>query len=531
MLTTLTWLDIALIALAALLTSGVIAFATRKPRVVANLLPVGTSSPNCDSVQSFDFDLSGNLTCSNESAAALLADLGLLSPDWGQFRSIFNERFPGLPGGLTASDKSRLTVISSCSIADPMELELERHAKGISVNLRNRIKGPQSSASELHLALSSLNELDLIRAVSEKAPFPIWQSFPDGAIGWANTCYKSLDVSVTRKPDQSGAPLFSLPEVTTDSAKPVRISLKDTENNRTYWFDVSRRTFAEGHLNFAMDIHAVVNAESAQRNFVQTLAKTFAHLATGLAIFDRNRQLVLFNPSLIDLTELRPEFLTARPNLFSFFDQLRDKQVMPEPKSYASWRERIADVVSAASDDNFSETWHLPNGLTYRVTGRPHPDGAIAFLFEDISAEISLTRRFRSEADVTRSALDALEDGLAIFNAAGFIQQSNRAMAAFVGLEDVQAAEGMSVQDITRLWQKKCRPSPAWGDVRDFVSGNAERETWAANLRHKDGRFFNLQVAPLASGATLVTLSMRVTDPSKIDPKARKPKQSSTVAA
>ncbi len=207
--------------------------------------------------------------------------------------------------------------------------------------------------------------------------------------------------------------------------------MKDPAHNRTHWFDVTRQSLEDGHLYFATDVHAVVNAETAQRNFVQTLAKTFAHLATGLAIFDRNRQLVLFNPSLFDLTELRPEFLTARPNLFSFFNQLRDNQIMPEPKNYASWRERIADVIFAASDDNFSETWHLPNGLTYRVTERPHPDGAIAFLFEDISAEISLTRRFREEADVTRSALDALDHSIAIFNRAGYLQQHNAAMLEF----------------------------------------------------------------------------------------------------
>jgi len=53
----------------------------------------------------------------------------------------------------------------------------------------------------------------------------------------------------------------------------------------------------------------------AQRNFVQTLTKTFAQLSIGLAIFNRERQLVLFNPALIDLTALPADFLTGRPHL------------------------------------------------------------------------------------------------------------------------------------------------------------------------------------------------------------------------
>lgn len=525
MLTTLTWIDLLTVILAALLTAGGLMIAARFSKSheqdADRSTPPASVQPLC-----FEFDLSGQLACTNEDGADLLADLGICNPDWTQFRAQFVDRFPGLPGGISAADKSRVTVLAPCSIADPMELELERHKNGISITLQARAHNPVLAVNDLHIALSNLNDLDLIRAASEHAPFPIWQSFPDGAVGWSNAHYRTLDARIVRKPSDTVTSLFTLPEDSTETEKPVRTSLKDTAHNRVFWFDVSRRPFKDGHINFAVDIHAVVNAESAQRNFVQTLAKTFAHLATGLVIFDRTRQLVLFNPSLIDLTELRPEFLTARPNLFSFFDQLRDNQVMPEPKNYASWRERIADVISAASDDNFSETWHLPNGLTYRVTGRPHPDGAIAFLFEDISAEISLTRRFRGEADVTRSALDALESGIAIFNASGFLQQSNHAMALFLGLGEAGPSEQMTIHDITRIWQTKCRPSPAWGEVRDFISGDSEREAWSTELRRKDGQQFTLQISPLTSGATLVTLSARARDA------AMKPKSpSSTVAA
>ncbi len=526
MITTLTWLDLLTVIVAATATAGCALLAARysqsqKQPTASTRIERSTSQTYC-----FDYDLTGVLVCTNDSGATLLADLNLHDADWGLFRKHFGARFPGLPGDISASDKPRMNVLSSCSIADPLELEIERHKRGVSLCLRARSYSPATATSELHLAFSNLKDLDLIRAVSEEAPFPIWQSFPDGAIGWSNKHYNLLDARIARRSGDTSAPLFALPEAVNGNTQPVRISLKDTEHNRTYWFDVSREPFKDSYLNFAVDIHAVVNAESAQRNFVQTLAKTFAHLATGLAIFDRNRQLVLFNPSLIDLTELRPEFLTARPNLFSFFDQLRDNQVMPEPKNYASWRERIADVISAASDDNFSETWHLPNGLTYRVTGRPHPDGAIAFLFEDISAEISLTRRFRSEADVTRSAMDAMESSLAIFNAAGFLHHSNRAMKTLLDLDESALLEPQTVHDITRIWQNRCRPSPVWGEIRDFISGDSERETWTAELRRKDGQRLSLQVSPLVSGATLVTLSELATDPAALS----KPK-SKTVAA
>ena len=126
---------------------------------------------------------------------------------------------------------------------------------------------------------------------------------------------------------------------------------------------------------YALNVDTVVNAEIAQRNFVQILTKTFAHLSIGLAIFNRDRQLALFNPALVDLTDLPAEFLTGRPTIMCFFDRLRDNRTMPEPKNYANWRARVGTVVAAASDGSFRETWALPDGRTFRVTGRPHPDG------------------------------------------------------------------------------------------------------------------------------------------------------------
>ena len=109
-----------------------------------------------------------------------------------------------------------------------------------------------------------------------------------------------------------------------------------------------------------MDVTEIVRAQQAQKNFVQTLTKTFATLSIGLAIFDRNRQLMLFNPALIDLTTLPADFLSARPNLLTVFDKLRDNQIMPEPKNYATWRERLAILVAAVTEGTYTEIWIYP---------------------------------------------------------------------------------------------------------------------------------------------------------------------------
>jgi len=481
---------------------GVLLLRWRSP---GNKDPQSTDgSPNRSQALCIDFDPDGAFVLANEPADRFLHDIDLEAADWGRLRAELLPRFPGLPARITATDKASLKKYDAISPADPAQLTIETHPGGLTVQLYPEHSCELSLASDAHRVFAQLGDLEPMRAACEDAPYPIWQTLPSGRIGWANRAFWRLDTDVPRNELDKNAPLFQLPDKRVHGV-PDRVSVRDSENNRTYWYDVSSQPCGESALNFAYDIKDVIKAESAQRNFIQTLAKTFAQLSTGLAVFDRQRQLVMFNPALLDLTRLSPEFLTMRPTLFALFDELRNKQVMPEPKDYGNWRERIADVITAASDGTFSETWSLPTGQTFRVNGKPHPDGAIAFLFEDISAEIALTRRFRGEMEVTQSALNALEDGIAIFSPTGQMVQCNQAMMLEWNIPQATDDAVLSITDLTRIWQKKCQPSPIWGDMRDCVASGPERASWTAEVALKTGNLVDVQVSPIASGSSLVT--------------------------
>lgn len=465
----------------------------------------------------FEFDGKGQFLHSNEAGHDLLASLHLEGAEWPQFRAAMLGRFPALPARVTACEKPSYRVFDAASPVDNMQIGLEAHELGVSVQMAPALDNDICNSGEVHKILSNLSDLDALRAASENAPYPIWVTQTGGNISWCNAAYERLDAQISRNASAPDAPLFTLPE-TKQTDRPERISIRDTDRNRTYWFDVLTRSTGQDQMHFAFDVHAVVNAEAAQRNFVQTLAKTFAQLSTGLAIFDRNRQLVLFNPALIDLTQLPPDFLSGRPNLFSVFDMLRNNQIMPEPKSYANWRERIADVVTAASDGNFLETWNLPTGQTYKITGRPHPDGAVAFLFEDISAEISLKRQFREEMLVTQSALNALNEGIVVFSPQGTLIQINEPMMQDWGLPAPGPDMTLTVTDATRIWQKSCRPNPLWGEIRDFFSDQSNRTSWSGSVSRKDGQTAEVAVSPIAGGAILVSIKLQEGPQSALSP-------------
>lgn len=75
------------------------------------------------------------------------------------------------------------------------------------------------------------------------------------------------------------------------------------------------------------------------------MTETFAHLTVGLAIFDRNQTLVLFNPALVQLWQVEPAWLARRPNLRDVLDELRAIRRVPELDNFHSWRARLLGLV------------------------------------------------------------------------------------------------------------------------------------------------------------------------------------------
>jgi PAS domain-containing protein len=450
---------------------------------------------------------SGEVVDHTPDATDMFDRTTLTGMGWDEVRETLLPGFPDLPEDIP----NTYMAWDSPKVAHA-KLTVEPTGRRLHLRLRCNPEG----AATLFRAACINDEYELLSELSRNAPDPIWQTDKTGTLIWHNEAYERLcaDAGSATKQD---CPLdITLPS--TRSERTTRVSLQNAGKAQR-WFEVVSRPVDGGWMHYADCIDNLVNAEMAQRNFVQTLTKTFAHLPIGLAVFDRDRQLVLFNPALVDLTHLPVDFLSARPNLLSFFDHMRENRMMPEPKNYASWRDKLYDVVSAASEDRYCETWNLPSGLTYKITGRPHPDGAVAFLIEDISAEISLTRRFRSELELTQSVLDCFDDSVAVFSRLGVLTFSNAAYRTRWDCDPDSAFAEITIVDATKAWQQACEPSAIWSDLREFVLTLRERRAWDTDLELKAGGILRCTVQPVAAGATMVRFSLLPTVAKQTKPK------------
>ena len=419
-------------------------------------------------------------------------ELGLVPgfDDWHDLRDALRRRFPALPELVDLGASGHRVLHGD-------DTTLGR------IDLRWRDAHCWVTVSQDDAALPVTPQADPWFEICDALPHPVWIEDAAGAVRFHNPAFASL----------IGKDGTTSPFGPCDTQAPVRKSLPgDTAS----WYEVTARTGVRGTICHATPIDELVKAEDAQRTFVQTLAKTFAHLSTGLAIFDRTQRLVLFNPALVDLSALPVPFLSGRPTMMSFFDQLRECRRMPEPRNYRSWREEIAEVIAQATDGRYEETWALETGQTYRVRGRQHPDGATALLIEDISAEMAMTRNFRAELEQAQTLIDSVDDAMATFSVTGVLTFSNAAYRTLWKIDPETAFADITLHDCLQAWRQESDALTNWTPASHFVDGSVSRPPEAFELSLRTGERLECMITAIPSGSTLVrfrTLSGAQADP------------------
>lgn len=439
-------------------------------------------------------------------AKALLDPLSSNTPTQDCVINALQTTFPTLAEILQDGITQDTIIDAADGTAAWIELKPHRGRTRLSVCAKT---GPDDRTLQNIQAARTNAELLLLQEIANEAPIIMSRTDPSGRLIWANEAYLSAHDARSNlgntPPTMPSKDLFKgLSENASFGVSTARASTSSDEKSDAHWYDITTHKSTEGTSQYAINADPIVRAELAQRKFVQTLSQTFAQLSIGLAIFDRRRQLATFNPALFDMTGLPIEFLSGRPTLDSFLDRLRELRMLPEPKNYVTWREQFLALEQESKDGEYTESWNLPDGQTFRVTGRPHPDGAFALLFEDISAEISLTRRFRSEIETSQAVLDKIEDAIVVFSNGGNLVLAN---TAYNALWDSGNDVGFGQCDLRgelRKWQERCTPSRIWTNLREFTAQMGLRQSWTDTAIMDDGRWVSCHADPISGGMTMI---------------------------
>lgn len=502
---TMDFSDLALISLSAILGMCLLIGAQNLWRIQPVPLPVSRATK----YPVFLFQDQMLIDATTEAQSLIDHQASHLS-DFDAMLAAFAAPFPGLGQRLSKSPSGAESILSE--VDQSLCLDVERSGNTLRITLKS-IKDSDSD-DPLHLLTKDRRqaEIALLRDVSDHAPQMIWQTDLDGRVIWSNQSFLAFAETLQGEGD-AGPPTA---QVLADMLKPDaehaadhrRVAVTTGAGDDKHWFDITTVTRDQGPLHFGSDANEIMRADAARRDFVKTLGKTFAQLSTGLAIFDKDRRLAMFNPALLDLTNLPVDFLSTRPSIDTVLDRLRESRMMPEPRDYLTWRDQFAAVEDAAKNGTYSANWALPDGQTIRVIGKPHPDGAFAFLFEDISAELSLTRRFRTEIETGQAVLDSLPEGIAVFSAAGTLVMSNRAYARLWSTKPDLMLEHRELSTEMTIWQERCLPTPMWDEMNIFIHRVDDRKSWSDDAMLDDGRNLRCHATPLTGGTTMVRFTI-----------------------
>ncbi|MEM7190112.1 MAG: PAS-domain containing protein, partial [Pseudomonadota bacterium] len=362
-------------------------------------------------------------------------------------------------------------------------------------------------------------EQETMRGLIAEAPIIAWHRTAEGKVNWSDgeirsrtgavSAEQAVDLIVARtklnrQPVLAGMPQKSRIEiVVNDGAETV--SLHVLEIIRT---DGTR-------IGLATDAGTAASAERTLTRFVQTMTETFAHLTVGLAIFDRNQTLALFNPALVQMWQVEPAWLARRPSLRDIIDELRATRRLPELQDFHKWRSRLVNLFENTEAADYEELWHLADGSNIRVLARPHPHGSLAFIFDDVTERMRLEQRYRHSIDLRRATLDGLNEGIAVFGANGLLQFVNQSFHEIWGTDSESVYAAMHARQLLSFCEDLTLESEIWHRLHSFITGEQSRRAWTARLLMRSGRVLTARFAPMPDGSTMAVFT-DITDAERI---------------
>jgi PAS domain-containing protein len=419
-------------------------------------------------------------------------------------------RFENLAGRLAELGLTGSILLHAPAAGRP-ELALRAEARGglTKITLLDPRTYNGAMGADILSAQALEHELQDLRDATNECPYPMWKVMQNGEIIWANTAYMAFVLQMAAGTTMVAWPLPAVFE--TDA----ELLAQGTQTKRcagpagTGLYTVTSRNIATGWLCYAVPVHEAVAAEAALQDFKQTLTNTFAELYTGLAVFDAQRNLQMFNPALSELTQVPVDVLLRRPNLFSLLDAMRDQHMLPEPKDYRSWRHQMVDLEAAAVRGDYEEAWHLPNGKAFRVVGRPYPNGAMALMIDDITDQITRDRLFQAEFDILRTAVDLVADGITVFSSSGQIVLTNAAYDDIWAERPEAVMKGSGVGAAFDYWRYHSAPHPFWAMAEAAVVTGEGLPEGAHDLRLLDGRPISCRCVAMPDGAIAILFEQR----------------------
>jgi signal transduction histidine kinase len=390
-------------------------------------------------------------------------------------------------------------------------IEAEGRAIGGQAVVRLRdMSGVKRSLAEVEAQFQSLaDDAGSLKTLIDSLPSPVWARNLDGDMDFVNAAYaNAVEAADAAGAVERGLELLDRP-AREESARMresgaafvSRVPAIVAGARRI--FDVLEVPTARGSAGVAIDVTEVESLRTEMQRMIEAHRRTLDQLATGVAIFDADRNLTFYNAAYRLLWDLDAAFLDHTPSDSAILDRLRTARKLPEDQDFRQWKSQLHEAYRAIEAKEM--LWHLPDQRTLRVVTTPNPEGGVTYLFDDVTERLDLERRFDALIRVQGETLDNLAEAVAVFASDGRLKLHNPAFSKMWKLAPETLAERPHIEAVL-AWCAPLHPEDATlRALRSAITAIGPREPISGRLERRDGSVVDVSTMALPDGATLVT--------------------------
>ncbi|MDF1610464.1 PAS-domain containing protein [Hoeflea sp. YIM 152468] len=361
-----------------------------------------------------------------------------------------------------------------------------------------------------------LASLDTFQALLDVIDMPVWLRGPDAKLLWVNSAYAhAVEAGDRQDALQRGLELLGTAarervRAVATADRPFHDKVSTVIHGHRRFLEVADVKTPCGNAGLALDVSVEQDLREELKRTLQSHAETLNHLATPVAIFDRDQRLQFHNQAFQRLWELDTPYLARRPDNGEFLERLRADGKLPEPHAWRDWKDQILSVYRSV--DTTPQLWHLPDGQTLNVFANAHPQGGVTWVFENLTEKVDLETRYNTLLEAQGETIDHLAEGVGVFGPDGKIRLSNPSFRALWGLTDLQVKPGTHIRDIAEACEPSYREPDGWRLFAGAITGfEDERRTREGRIELVTGLILDYAIVPLPNGQTMIAF-VNVTD-------------------
>lgn len=359
-------------------------------------------------------------------------------------------------------------------------------------------------------AMAATADLSNVRTILAALSKPAFARDAKGRLAYANTAYLALAKNQGKTGTQANPPELLDGQALRQHLQACQQSHEPVHTPVT-WPGQPAYELVEVSIGGGMAGYLLPAADDTSRQQDMGLAHISGiidALATPIAIFNANRELVQFNRAYAALWNLDLKFLVLGLDERAILDKLRTQGMLPAEVDYQIWRaQHLTSYGLKVPREN--APWHLPDGRSIKVISAPAgPQGGVIYVFDDITERLKLESTNKAFSNVQRESLNALSEAVAVFGTNGRLTLSNPRLSSLWKLPMNTLGQNPHIDQIAEACGRAMPDDGAsiWRDLkRGIIDLNPTRADTTGRLSRADGRLLDYTITRLPDGQTMMT--------------------------